>query len=82
MVRPLKLWLCDTSRRGGGGGGGARSELSISGLAGHTLIHRIEGLVLYRNSGFVLLSQLFQDAVGIFIVGGVLEINARAIYSG
>ena len=29
--------------------------------------------------------QLFQDAVrklSIFIVGGVLEINARAIYSG
>ena len=53
-------------------------------LAGHTLIHRIEGLVL-TVSGFVLLSQLFQDAVGkssIFIVGGVLGIKARAIYSG
>ena len=40
---------------------------------------------LFGLSGFVLLSQLFQDAdekLSIFIgVGGVLEINARAIYS-
>ena len=36
----------------------------------------------FTVSGFVLLSQLFQDAVGklsIFIVGGVFKINARAI---
>ena len=51
---------------------------------GHTLIHR-KRVWYFTVSGFVLLSQLSQAAVGvlsIFIVRGLLEINARAFYSG
>ena len=65
------------------GGGGGRKRPNIS-LAGHTLIHR-KRVWYFTVSSFVLLGQLSQAAVGvlsIFIVHGLLEINARAIYSG
>ena len=50
---------------------------------GHTLIHR-KRVWYFTVTGFVLLSQLPQAAVGvlsIFIVRVLLEIIARAIYS-
>ena len=58
-------------------------QLGVS-LAGHTLTHR-KRVWYFTVSGFVLLCQLSQAAVrvlSIFIVGGLLEINARTIYSG